>query len=313
MITENIVKSFLTFYDIKDPELEPISSGLSGSATLVSHKEKKYVLKICKKDTGIETEARFGDLLKKKDFPVATIVKNNSNELVTTVGDYSGALFDFCTGREMGWNHLSTTFSENLAKIVARMHLLMVNDNTIVAQKRHGSVIDNVSGVTNSEIAELWTSIGEESKDIDFSELREGLVHSDLTRQNILVTENGDEINAIIDLGDAHYDYIVWDIAVLIAHVFVTKTYGIDWDALEVFTKTYYSLFSLSQQEKNVIIPFIKIRNINLAIEVNRLALKDNNNINDLLSIENSVISKMKIVEDNYHRLSELLTGNSSI
>ena len=43
---------------------------------------------------------------------------------------------------------------------------------------------------------------------------------------------------------------------------------------LSVFIKKYYSMFPLTEQEINALIPFIKIRNLNLAIEVNRLVLK---------------------------------------
>jgi len=311
MINKDIIVSLLSPYGLNKAVLEPISSGLSGSATLISYEGKKYVLKTCNKTSGLETEVKFGDFLKKHNLPVATIVKNKENQLISIVDGYSGALFDFCLGREMGWGHLSNLFSENLAHALARMHALMLNNTEIPTARRHGCKIDSVEGLTNKKIIQQRNRIGDEMKDLDLSGLREGLIHSDLTRQNILVTEDGDGIDAIIDFGDAHFDYIAWDIAVLIAHVFITKTYGVDWEALSAFIKKYNSLFPLTRQEKDILIPFIKIRNINIAIEVNRLALNKNQDIDDLLSIEDSVMTKLDTIEKNSCRLSSSFYGRS--
>ena len=68
-------------------------------------------------------------------------------------------------------------------------------------------------------------------------------------------------------------------------------------------------MFPLTEQEINAIIPFIKIRNLNLAIEVSRLALNKTGNIEELMSIENSVMTKLDIVDKNQNRLSEVLKG----
>ena len=309
MTSKDIAMSLLSLYGLNKAILKPINSGLSASTILVSYEGEKYVFKTCNNASGLETEIKFCDFLKNHDLPVATIVKNNENQLISVMDGYSGALFNFCFGKEMGWGKLSSLFSENLAHVVARMHTLMVNNTEIPTTRRHGCKIDSVDGLTNKGIIRQRNRISDELKDLDFSGLREGLIHSDLTRQNILVTENGDGIDAIIDFGDAHFDYISWDIAVLIAHVFITKTYGVDWAALSVFIKKYDSLFPLTRQEKDVLIPFIKIRNINIAIEVNRLALNKNQDAGDLLSIENSVMTKIDIIEKNNNRLSEVLQG----
>ena len=248
---------------------------------------------------------------KKHNLPVARIIKNNKKQLISVVNSYSGALFSFCSGKEIEWSHLSDLFSKNLAHIVAKMHSLMFNNTIIPSVKRHDCKIDSIEGIASKKIIQQWNRINNELKDLDLSELREGLIHSDFTRQNILIKENRNSIDAIIDFGDAHFDYIVWDTAVLITHIFITKSYGVDWEALSSFIKTYYSLFPLTQKEKDILIPFMKIRNINIAIEVSRLSLNKKQNIGGLLSIEDSVITKLDTIQNNYTRLSEVLLNNA--
>jgi len=65
MVNNDIIVSLLSLYGLNKAVLKPISSGLSGSAILVSYKGKRYVLKICNKDSGLETEIKFGNFLKK--------------------------------------------------------------------------------------------------------------------------------------------------------------------------------------------------------------------------------------------------------
>jgi len=307
MIDKNIILSFLDCYGLAKATARPISSGLSGCALMVDYEDKKYVLKIHNKDSNIETEAQFGHYLHHEKIPTAKIIENSKGRIITAIDDLRGVLFEFCTGEPIEWNNISAAFSEHLAEITAKMHLLMLNNTEIPAKDYRKCDIDSVVGLSNLNIIQKSKEIEDSIKGMDFSGLRRALIHSDLTRQNVLATKDRNNIDAIIDFGDAHYDYIAWDIAVLITHIFITKTYGIDWEAFSVFIKKYYSMFPLTEQEINVIVPFIKIRNLNLAIEVNRLALNKNENIEELISIENSVMTKLDTVDKSQDRLSEVL------
>ena len=312
MINKDIIISFLDCYGLNDGTIEPITSGLSSFALLITYEGKKYVLKIYGKDSNIETEVQFGDYLNKNGIPTAKIIKNSSSQLITEIEDLHGVLFEFRFGNPIKWGGISTSFSENLAEIVAKMHSLILNNNKIPAKDYCKCNVDSTDGLSNIKIVEKSKEVGDLVKNLIFPDLRRGLIHADLTRQNVLVTEDRNNIDSIIDFGDAHYDYFAWDLAVLITHIYITKTYGVDWPALGDFLKRYKSLFPLTEKEINAIIPFIKIRNINLAIEVNRSAITDKNNIDELLSIENSVMTKLDLVEKNQDRLEQLLKGSCS-
>lgn len=311
MINKDTIITFLGSYGLADATIEPIASGLSSFASLIDHGGKKYVLKIYSKDSTIETEVQFGDYLNKNGIPTAKIIENLKSQIITEIENLRGVLFEFRFGNPIEWDAISTSFSDNLAEVVAKMHLLMVDNRKIPAKDYHKCDIDSVEGLSNTKIANKRMEVADSGKDLVFSDLRRGLIHADLTRQNVLVYRDKNSVDSIIDFGDAHYDYFAWDLAILITHIYITKTYGIDWSALGDFMKKYKSLFPLTGNEINVIIPFIKIRNINMAIEVNRSATIDKNNINELMSIENSVMTKLDLVEKNQDRLEELLKGNS--
>lgn len=311
MINKNMIVSFLDCYGLGEATSEPISTGLSSFASLVTYEDKKYVLKIYNKNSNIETEAQFGYYLFKNGVPTAKIIENSKGQLITIIGDLCGTLFEFCIGEPIKWGNISSSFSERLAEIVAKMHSLMLNNANIPGKDYCKCEIDSAVGLSSEKIIQKSKEVEDSVRSLIFSDIRRGLVHADLTRQNVLATKDRNDINAIIDFGDAHYDYIVWDLSILITHIFITKTYGIDWKALSDFIKKYYLLFPLTEREIEAIIPFIKIRNLNLAIEANRSGSNNSKNIEELISIENSVMTKLDLVEKNQHRLAELLKGNS--
>lgn len=310
MINKDTIVTFLESYGLADATIEPITSGLSSFASLIDHGGKKYVLKIYSKDSPIETEVQFGDYLNKNGIPTAKIIENLKSQIITEIDGLRGALFEFRFGNPMEWDDVGTSFSDNLAEVVAKMHVLMLDNRKIPAKDYYKCDIDSAEGLSNTKITDKRREVADSVKDIVFSDLRRGLIHADLTRQNVLVSGDKNSVDSIIDFGDAHYDYFAWDLAILITHIYITKTYGIDWPALDAFVKKYKSLFPLTGKEINAIIPFIKIRNINLAIEVNRSVTINKNNIDELISIENSVMAKLDLVEKNQDRLEELLKEN---
>ena len=82
---------------------------------------------------------------------------------------------------------------------------------------------------------------------------RKSLVHFDLTKNNIFIDDN--HLIGIIDFDDAKYGESVCDIAILIANLFFSKTYGVDLEGINQLIDEYY-LENI--QLKNKEIPFIK-------------------------------------------------------
>lgn len=309
MINKKTIVSFLDHYGLSDATFESAGSGLSSFAVIVTSGARKYILKIYDKNSNIETEAQFDNYFHSNNVPTPEVIKNSEGQFITEINNLKGVLFNFCEGSQIKWGDLSVEFSENLAEIVAKIHSLMLNNTQIKSKDYNGCEIASLDGLSNNKIIQKAKEMVDVSKQIIFTDLRRELIHSDITRQNLLISKDKNKINAVIDFGDAHYDYIVWDLSVLITHVFITKTYGIDWSALSTFINKYYSLFPLNSCEKIAIIPFIKIRNLNLAIEVNLSAKNSNENIEELLSIENSVMTKLDTVSKYQDKLLEVFNS----
>ena len=58
---------------------------------------------------------------------------------------------------------------------------------------------------------------------VDFSQLRHGIVYNDANDYNVLVTEDGSRIAALLDLGDMVYTATVCDLAIALAYAMLEK------------------------------------------------------------------------------------------
>ena len=299
---------FLESYGFSGIEFERLGGGISSFTLLVKTKDKKYVLKIADKDSNLVTEVEFGNFLHLKGFPTAKVIKNKRGEVITCIEDLRGALFGFCEGEPITLGNLSEVFSKNAAELLAKMHALMMDNRKIPASDYNGYELGLPDDVSDRKIMEERKLVMNEIENIDFSEMKRALIHGDLTRRNFLIGKDKETINAIIDFGDAHYDFIAWDMAIMMTHVFITKTYGIDYEALKIFFREYNHLFPLNREEKRMVITFMKARNINLAIEVNRIG-KTEKNTGELSSIEDSVMTKLKLIREGEEALRRIFNA----
>ncbi|GEM_PF-862881 len=300
--------SFLQKYSITFESCIPIGKGLNRSASLIVGSGKKYVLKTHKLSRQFDTEVYFNNYLSEKGYPVAKVIKNKDNELITLEDGWQAAIFEFKKGVEINSASINNNLAIDLAKVIAKLHKEMYNQDIISAENRFGCRISSVEGVNNQEIINKWKSLNNESKNINTNDFRKSLIHGDLTRENILTTSDKRHVDAIIDFGDSHNDYIAWDLAVLLTHIFITKTYGIDFPALKTFIDTYNYYLPLPKEESWSLIFFMKIRNLNLAIEVNSLQkIQPMINKDELISIENSALTKLEMIEDNKQKLQNIL------
>ena len=94
----------------------------------------------------------------------------------------------------------------------------------------------------------------------------QSVLHFDLTRNNIFIQDN--QIS-FIDFDDAKYGDSLYDIAILIANLFFSKTRGVDLRGMKKFIDEYYCD---EKSLKDVEVPFIKeysLRWINYIVDGN--------------------------------------------
>ena len=96
-----------------------------------------------------------------------------------------------------------------------------------------------------------------EIRKVDRMKLRKSIIHGDINESNILV--KGNKLTAIIDWDDAHKDYVVFEIAIFIAHMLVAKR-EVKKQDIKLFMKEYQKQIKLKNEEKKALYYFIKNR-----------------------------------------------------
>ena len=74
----------------------------------------------------------------------------------------------------------------------------------------------------------------------DFGLKRKSILHFDLTKSNIFYNKEVDKIG-FIDLDDAKYGISLYDVAIIISLLFISKKRGINYEGIKIFLKNYYS------------------------------------------------------------------------
>lgn len=94
---------------------------------------------------------------------------------------------------------------------------------------------------------------------LEKNKLRKQLIHSDLSDENFLAKD--DKITAIIDWDEVHVDYLIYELAIPIAHNMVTPQ-EVRKDSIKIFLREYQKRIRLNEEEKKALYYFIKHREL---------------------------------------------------
>ena len=94
-------------------------------------------------------------------------------------------------------------------------------------------------------------------KKINTHEIRKGIVHADLTKDNLLI--KGNRLTSFIDWDDAHSGYIVTDFAIFLVHLLLDYP-NITINKLKYACHNYKKHFNINEEEKKAIYYLMKMR-----------------------------------------------------
>ncbi len=258
----------------------------SSNVCIISSQNKKYVVRIFKKLPNANTASMLQSYLHKEGLPVPRVLLNNFGHLVTQNLGTIMMMYEFCPGEAIGWGDnariITDALTNDIAEVVSNMHTLMLS-RSAPKVRTNSSMDDN-----GFRLKEVGSS---------FENVRKTIIHGDLTRENILVSDARDSVSAIIDFGDAQYDYITCDIAVLLTQLYVTKTWGIDVSGIKTFMLAYVKNNSLNADERRTILPLMRRKNTNLILEIDAHRQKSKKNDPTLVSIKASATAKLKMID----------------
>jgi len=131
-----------------------------------------------------------------------------------------------------------------------------------------------------------------EIKTLNKKKLRRSLIHGDLCESNFLVKNN--KVSAIFDWDDVHKDYVVYELAVPIAHIFITLKM-VRKNLLKIFLKEYQKHITLNNEEKKALYLFVKHRELSAGYWCYNLIQKHKNQKKSLMKWTKTCIQKYKI------------------
>lgn len=250
-MNKSITKKTLEQYNINgELSIKKFEDGMTSTSFSVSTKNKNYVLKMFthnNKFDDIMLRIDYVNYLYANNFLTNKIIQNNDGQFLTTNKEFTGFLMEYVEGSTIPWEKIAETTAKELALFISKLYKLSLK----YYKKNSASFSTNNKYTTKIDRAM--------KNNIYFINIRKSVIHSDISRENVIV--NGKKVKAIIDFDDLQPNYLIWDYSTLLTQLFVTKTYGIDWDALKAFHTEFIKNFKWNKNELAAIIPLMIHRN----------------------------------------------------
>lgn len=288
-------------YNLTDLIIEKPEDGIEGNTYIITAKKHKYVAKVYVDQQHAKDIAKYQDTIHGSGLPVTAIIKTQTGELVAKLNHQHVVLCEFAQGNPIGWRkefaNMPSNLSHDIAQTLAKMHHVGQSvpqvklTHTLSAADRFSNFVNNVT------LKALAIQ--------DLKAVRQTMIHGDLTRENVFVDPATSDLTAIIDFGDAHYDYITYDIATALTQIYVTKSWGIDFSGIKDFITAYTQHAGLTHAERETILPLMILRNMVVLDEIKQRLTQKQNGHNKLESIQQSLQTKILLIKGHSSQLVE--------
>jgi len=207
----------------------------------------------------VKYQVKITKMLGERKVPVARNVETSKGRVLLKYGENNILIQNIVEGYHP--KRYSDQLIVDIAKNVALMQLCLMDldtkkaptwgDHQFRIPKDFANVVSEFP--VKSEFKKLMIDLEE----IDKSLLRKSVIHSDILGSNILVKNN--KLVAFIDFDDMHFDYLVFDLAVIVTDMLV-GTSRVSKDKITLFFKQYKKHIKLNTEEKKSIYYFVKYR-----------------------------------------------------
>ena len=214
-------------YKIQINKLTKNSDSTDGNVYLIESENSKYIFKIYNNSEHTQSMIKLHNFLNENNFYVPKIIPTKNKEYYKKYNDKYIVMYSFLKGSQLK-DIIQTVDNKTISKLakeIRRIHDL-TNDLSLNLNAIH-------------------FNIGKEFK-------RKSVLHFDLTKDNIFI--NKDKI-AFIDFDDAKFGPSVYDVAITISLLFLSKSRGAELDKIKTFIDSYYES---DTQNKEIELPYIK-------------------------------------------------------
>ena len=232
-------------------DFKGISSGVTNSNYVVFMSNSNYILTIFEHNN-IEELQFYVDLmtyLARENFLCPRPIENNSGQALGLLKSKPALMVSFLDGKEIAVRDSNNCYL--VGQHLARLHLATNNFPQSNKNTRDLSWISDIYlnlkaylSLEDQKIIELEINY---HKEIDKSELPEGIIHGDLFRDNILFLN--DKVSGFIDFYYACNEKFIYDIAIAINDWCIYDDGKINKLLYSVFIKGYQSERKLTDNE----------------------------------------------------------------
>lgn len=207
---------------------------------------EKLVYKVFSKDVAPSTESvLLLEKLAKIFSELPKIISNKNNKKIINISPTKKSfLITFQSGVHLDKVQLNSVILKSVVKIISYLNKIQLNSSLI--EPWYLLALNEINNPS---------SLSKEIENISLSNCSKGFIHGDLNHLNILVKDG--KLSGIIDWDGVHYDYIVTDLAIFIAHNVLKDDSKI---SVVDTVNEYVKYCSLTEQDFQLLPVFIKLR-----------------------------------------------------
>ena len=244
----------LDLYNLNIIKIDKNIDSTDGNVYNIYTNNNKYIAKVYNDLNHVLNMINIHECLINNNFYIPSIIKTIDNNNYIELNNKIIVLYSYLEGTKISNLDYSDELVIKIAKEVRRLHTINNKFN----------------------LDEYIT---------DNNNLRLSLIHFDLTKDNIFYKDR----IGFIDFDDAKYGESLYDVAILISFLFISKKRGYMRDYIKLFIDTYYANdIDLKMKE----VPKIKEYALKWLND-----LVSNNNFNS--SLKESFLNKIKLIKEN--------------
>ena len=228
----------------------------------VFNQGKEFVFKRTFVDTfeSLDFQNKMMEHLENKRFPVPKVINSLKEEKITKVDEAFIRLLTFLPGKSVVSEDYSPELLVNVGKLSAEIDLALQDFNHPAAhRKNYMWDLQNVLLIREylNSVEEEKRKVVEERLNLFEKEivpikeqLRAGITHNDENEFNVL-SNDGKEITALIDYGDASYTQYVNNLAIAMAHFMLRQENPLEKS--KIVHQAYNKIFPLTEIEEKTL------------------------------------------------------------
>ena len=227
MNVNNLEKILKESYEIQINNITKNFDSTDGNVYLIKSNNNTYIFKMYNSLEHTQSMIKLHNFLNENNLYVPRIIQTKNKEYYKKYNDKYIVMYSFLEGSQLK-DIIQTVDNKTISKLakeIRRLHDLTVN--------------------VNFNLKQIDFNLETEFK-------RKSVLHFDLTKDNIFI--NKEEIG-FIDFDDAKFGPSVYDVAITISLLFLSKSRGAELDKIKTFIDSYYES---DTQNKEIELPYIK-------------------------------------------------------